>query len=681
MVDAVQRYDRVCSILDEAAAGSEENYGGLGSFWQGGTAKLKDAVVFGVPMVASRAENSGLIKGLRGEAPFDGGRFPRLPWGGKQVSEADIVFIAEWIDDGCPEDAVQIDAYLEAEVQPALEAVAQPAEQKTCCATANYVIQEHEFGLFDGGVNAFAFGQTEVRQRANIDLLPEKQIDELRDAMRQIMDLNDSAHDRRSFKNQALIHQNHCQHGWERFLPWHRAYIYEFEENLRDFNSNVMMPYWDWTMAQYKPSTPDLGWRIPNALKAYLTTDQAKWLVGALHPAPTKAQRSKILELAELRTLFRTQSCFLELLYNTIGYTHVTPDPKNENRCRVIKALMASNPLWYPLRYPGVYFNKDGKLSTINDVIHYHYPTADDIRQIMSLNNFRDFGGGSMYNDSYGFLDQNPHNTMHIWTGGFNPYYTRDSYKKDDTSTRAPQNTAQSKRVYYSDDDLFSQPPNGDMFSNLTASYDPVFWPVHSNVDRLWWQWQQNNPHGSPQDLDAVLTPWSYTVRDTQSIEPFGYEYVRGAYLMPVGYAAPIGRFVSKEIPVPEGMAEFSRAEVRLHRVPVLTESCIIRVFLNDPAADVSTAVEGNPHFAGYVSIFSHGECIGGPGHCAIPNPRPGDQRERPHNTPRNHRIDVTQAARRMLEDSKTLRVTLVVLGAGDDVILKTEGVTLTFLD
>ena len=38
--------------------------------------------------------------------------------------------------------------------------------------------------------------------------------------------------------------------------------------------------------------------------------------------------------------------------------------------------------------------------------------------QILSLNNFRDFGGGSVYDASFGFLDQNPHNTMHIWTGG-----------------------------------------------------------------------------------------------------------------------------------------------------------------------------------------------------------------------------------------------------------------------
>ena len=54
-------------------------------------------------------------------------------------------------------------------------------------------------------------------------------------------------------------------------------------------------------------------------------------------------------------------------------------------------------------------------------MIQYHYPTAADMAQILSLNNFRDFGGGSVYDAAFGFLDQNPHNTMHIWTGGHEP--------------------------------------------------------------------------------------------------------------------------------------------------------------------------------------------------------------------------------------------------------------------
>jgi hypothetical protein len=93
----------------------------------------------------------------------------------------------------------------------------------------------------------------------------------------------------------------------------------------------------------------------------------------------------------------------------------------------------------------------------------------------------------------------------------------------------------------------------GDMFSNLTASYDPIFWPIHANIDRLWWDWQQLNPNAVPADQSSVLTPWGYTTADTLDISRFGYEYVRCAFTIPVGLEAPVGRFTSAPVEVPEG--------------------------------------------------------------------------------------------------------------------------------
>src|SRR5262249_13805775 len=125
-------------------------------------------------------------------------------------------------------------------------------------------------------------------------------------------------------------------------------------------------------------------------------------------------------------------------------------------------------------------------------------------------------------------------------------------------------------RTFHAREDLYSQPDLGDMFSNLTASYDPIFWPIHVNIDRIWWEWQKRNPNATPVDLDAVLSPWNYTVRDTLDVAQFGYEYVRGSHFMPVGLEAPIGRFVSQPITVSEPMKAFRRVEIRLHRVPQL---------------------------------------------------------------------------------------------------------------
>ncbi len=344
--------------------------------------------------------------------------------------------------------------------------------------------------------------------------------------------------------------------------------------------------------------------------------------------------------------------------------------------------MLDANSLWYPLRYPAEYKDSSGHPSTINKVIHYHYPTADDIEQILSLRTFRDFGGGSSYDDAFGFIDQNPHNTLHIWTGGMNP---------DTPPAKAPDDRNKAVKVagrrFHTKDDMYSQPPLGDMFSNLTASYDPVFWPVHANVDRLWWEWQQRHPNSNPVELDAVLTPWSYTIRDTIDMHRFGYEYVKATSVVAVGAGSPVGRFVSKPIDIPPAVRQkFERAEVRLHRVPQLPRSCFVRVFPNLPDANGSTPID-HPNYAGYLAVFGHGECYGGPGHCDPPPPRQRkyDLRPRNHNTPRNHLVNVTACARRLLTDgATTLQISLVVIGVDyreDHELLRLDGVSLNFLD
>jgi len=111
-----------------------------------------------------------------------------------------------------------------------------------------------------------------------------------------------------------------------------------------------------------------------------------------------------------------------------------------------------------------------------------------------------------------------------------------------------------------------------------------------------------------------------------------------------------------------------------------------LSAFLNDPRADASTPVRENPHYAGYLAIFGHGDCYGGPGHCELPPPRarPFDQRPRSHNTPRNHRLDITAAAHRMLQTGDELQITLLVIGVDyreERDLLRLEGVSLNLLD
>ena len=110
------------------------------------------------------------------------------------------------------------------------------------------------------------------------------QKNELRQAFRELYGFT-NGEDRRSYNNLALIHQNHCQHGWERFLPWHRVYLYEFEQALQDFcprrdDAVVGLPE-----PQYHPDDPGSGAILPDAFKGFLTEasvvcDRSSWLPG-----------------------------------------------------------------------------------------------------------------------------------------------------------------------------------------------------------------------------------------------------------------------------------------------------------------------------------------------------------------------------------------------------------------
>jgi tyrosinase len=704
------RWYRVREILDAAAGGSPADYGGIGRPWRLELPHLETVEVYGVRMIAppraalavakkagcgcgcgttgdaeavpfpaypGRGAASALVKGLRGQAPYDGSVFPRLPWGGTAVADDDVQFISDWIDDGLPGDDRE---------------TAIPAEPKKAEPAGTVRVGEDRgtarmWGAAEPAPSTYA-RPGEPRQRVNLDCMSPGQVDELRGAFRELYALNKWPADRRSYNNMALIHQDHCQHGWERFLPWHRVYLYEFEQALQDVAPGVSLPYWDFTMPQYRPDCPEKGLIIPLAYQAFLTDATVAWL------GETTDLPSDVLEV--LRGMVGSHYSSLFRFFTALKLQGVDAKyTQGSYRDAFIDAFLDANSLWYPLRYPAEYF--DGrKPTTLNKLIHYHYPKPEDMAEILSLRTFRDFGGGSLYNDAFGFLDQNPHNTMHLWTGGMNPEYYLPGGGADaergadpaligDPGRSRNRGVRAANRRFHTREDMRRPQSHGDMFSNLTASYDPVFWPIHVNIDRVWWEWQQLHPAGAPADLDAVLTPWSYTVGDTLDMARFGYEYVKSTCLVPVGTEVPVGRFVSKPLAVPAAVrAGFRSAEVRLHRVPQLDRSCFVRVFLNLPDANADTPVD-HPSYAGYLAVFGHGECIGGPGHCATPDRRPYDLRPRSHNTPRNHRVNVTAAARRLLEGgASTLQVTLVTVGVDyceDDELLRLEGVSLNFLD
>ena len=655
---APSRYEHFRAIMEAAASSSTASYMGHSRFWNLPLPELRAFELYGIVMMRAGgapfanersacchvgdhgygsapsgggAGDTGLIRGLRGQFPFDGTQFPPLPWGGKRVSEPDIAFIAQWIADGCP-GPEEDDRHV---------ATAQSGELMRALVTG-----DTPHALFTGPTNQLAHDSGTVKARKNVAYLSAEELRRLRAAVAQMKSLDAFRQDERSFAYWARIHANQCQHGWEQFLTWHRAYLYGFEKQLQDIDPTVTLPYWDWaadsqnvlaSLQDMGKVANDNGW-VPPAYQCWIDEDGLRTLTdGGKVPQEV---------LGDLRSILDKRFSSGARLFKAANIQYGASPESDE----AIKAVLGDiNPLWDWRRWPG----GDGNL------IFEAYPTPDDVERILNIESFYDFASGSRGNQFFGALE-NVHNLIHNFAGGSNPYY---GVVKNEVR-------------------------NGDMVDPGTTAFDPIFWGHHSNCDRLWAEWQRRHPSGGPDDPGDVLPPWNMKVADTASISRLGYEYMMASYAFVTNSIVPIQRFQSAAAAVhSQIISDHNRAEIRLHAVQYVAHPGFhIRAFLNTPGATVATPTRGNPNYVGLVSMFT-GVCVGGPGHCDVPTSRTDryDLRPRPHKTPSNFRIDATDAVSRLAAQGATsFSVNLVVLntnGTAATDALKIDGVSLNFFD
>jgi hypothetical protein len=151
----------------------------------------------------------------------------------------------------------------------------------------------------------------------------------------------------------------------------------------------------------------------------------------------------------------------------------------------------------------------------------------------------------------------------------------------------------------------------GDMGSVPTASYDPIFYLHHANVDRIWAQWQTAHPGSLPSSeatfqLLPFPRPFSaewQTGTDVESTVALGYGYRRFCLFLPPFKVWETVRF--EWPPRHGGLIESVRIKVKSHHMqPRPVE---IRAFVDDPQASSHTALDGNLNFGGAAAFFGHG--------------------------------------------------------------------------
>ena len=115
-------------------------------------------------------------------------------------------------------------------------------------------------------------------------------------------------------------------------------------------------------------------------------------------------------------------------------------------------------------------------------------------------------------------------------------------------------------------------------------------------------------------------------------------------------------------LPAPAG--SFRRADLEFHGIDHARSSFSVRVFLDNPGADVTTPPDEQHGFAGTFHIFGHGGCAGDEGHCDVPEERRAADLRPAHQLVRlSKRLVVTAPLRRALAAGRdAVAVTLVAV-------------------
>jgi tyrosinase len=150
----------------------------------------------------------------------------------------------------------------------------------------------------------------------------------------------------------------------------------------------------------------------------------------------------------------------------------------------------------------------------------------------------------------------------------------------------------------------------GDMGSVPTASYDPIFYFHHANVDRIWARWQLDHPGALPAaeagfELPPFTRPFSTEWQrgsDVLSTESLGYRYRTWCLLLPTIHIWDVVQ-LPRELPFPQIAA--ARLVVRSHSMQ--EQPLEIRVFVDQPDATGRTPTADNPSFLGAVGFIGMG--------------------------------------------------------------------------
>jgi tyrosinase len=125
-------------------------------------------------------------------------------------------------------------------------------------------------------------------------------------------------------------------------------------------------------------------------------------------------------------------------------------------------------------------------------------------------------------------------------------------------------------------------------------------------------------------------------------------------------------RYLSQPLSVPD--TPWVRADLEFEGVEHDGASFVVHLFLNNPEADEKTPRDASARYAGYLTVFAHGDCWGDAGHCEVRGHITAFDRRPPHPlVPFNATLEITEALRALGSTGEVTVTALAFNSSGDD--------------
>ena len=271
----------------------------------------------------------------------------------------------------------------------------------------------------------------------------------------------------------------YCQHANVLFPFWHRLYCLRLEQALQSVlergKERVALHYWDESSEETKSEG------LPHIVTAeYVDID------GECVPNPLFKFTLPLRITDEGQSTDSNQKFYKkEAGYETCRYPYSgirSPDDAKETALAHNKSIVAGRAI-SDLQNNIVSWLRKGNPEKEEDLVGVT-KQFEDCLETPEYNPFSNTTTAGKF-PSFTSIEQ-PHNDLHLAVGGFEkPATNEDGSVKQD---------AKGKLMLGGD----FEGANGDMGANEVASYDPVFFLHHCNIDRMLWVWQKKYKKTDP---------------------------------------------------------------------------------------------------------------------------------------------------------------------------------------